>query len=317
MRKIAILVTVLAFVAGAAGFVAPLRTAAQSDDALRQLPDGIGVVSIDVQKVTSSDLWASVAEKSGASKALGEIQSGLADLGLKLTDLKTVTVAIPPSKSYGIAAIVNGSFVQDDLLARLRGNAKVKLTSETYKGVAVFRVEETSSSGKKDDVSFSFFDAGTILIGSTTGVHAGVDVKTGEKPSLAQNDKITGGLSEASAGAVRFAFALPPGFAGALKSSTVPLPDFSTVSLIFGTVGIASGIDLNATLRNDTAEHAKAMANQLYGLLAMAKGFLGASSDPKMAPLVDAIKNITITDSNADVKISGSLPKEALAKIIH
>jgi hypothetical protein len=49
----------------------------------------------------------------------------------------------------------------------------------------------------------------------------------------------------------------------------------------------------------------------------MVKGFLGSSSDPKMGPLVDAIKNISITDSNADVKVIGSLPKEALTKIIH
>src|SRR5690349_19694791 len=170
MRKTAILVTVLAFLAGAAGLAGRLSAAAQSDDSLRLLPDGIGVVSIDVQKVTSSELWAALAEKGGASKALGEMQSGLADLGLKLTDLRTATVSIPSSQSYGVAGIVNGSFVQDDLLGRLRANPKVKLTSETYKAVTVFRVDETNAGGKKGDLSFVFYDAGTILIGSATGV---------------------------------------------------------------------------------------------------------------------------------------------------
>src|SRR5215467_2696876 len=220
MKKTAILVAALAFVAGAAG-VGPQRAAAQSDDSLRLLPDGMGVVLIDVQSITSSDLWASLAEKGGASKVIGEFQSALGDLGLKLADLKTATVALPPSHSYGVVGIVTGSFVQDDLLARLRANPKVKLSSDTYKGVTVYRVDETTSSGHKEDVSFSFGDAGTILIGSATGVRASIDVKTGEKPSLAQNQKITGALAELSGGAIRFALAPPPGMSGGIKSSAM------------------------------------------------------------------------------------------------
>jgi len=311
MRKISVLAAILAMVAGAA-MMRSVPVAAQSDDSFRFLPDGIGVVAIDVQKVTSSDLWTTLTQK--ANKSLEEVQSDLTSLGLKLEDVRTATVSIPPSHSYGMAAAVTGNFNQEDLLARIRANPKYKLTSETYKAVTIY----TNNTGKPNsDTSFAFFDAGTVIIGTSTGVHASADVKAGDKPSLAQNEKLSSAMAQNAPGAIRFAIAPPPGLAGSLKSSSVPLPDFTTVSLIFGTVGITSGIDLNATLRNDTAEHAKAMANQLNGLLAMAKGFLGASSDPKTAPIADAIKNVNITDSDIDVKVSGSLPKELLARIIH
>jgi len=282
---------------------------------LRLLPDGLGVVTIDIQSVTSSDLWTSLSQKAGPSKSLGEIQADLATLGLKLSDLKSAALAIPASQANGVAAVINGSFSQDDLLSHIRDNAKVKLSQEPYKGATVYRVDNAAT--KKEEASFTFYDAGTIVMGSATGVRAAIDVRAGEKPSLAQNEKLSGAMTENGSAAIRFAFAPTAGMTGGIHSSTIPLPDFTSVNLIFGTVGISSGIDLNATLRNDTAEHAKAMANQLNGLLAMARGFLGSSSNAKNAPLVDAIKNITITDSNADVKISGNLPKEALAQIIH
>ena len=47
MRKIAILGAALAIIAGA-GFRGTSRAAAQSDEALRLLPDGLGVVTIDM-----------------------------------------------------------------------------------------------------------------------------------------------------------------------------------------------------------------------------------------------------------------------------
>ena len=87
--------------------------------------------------------------------------------------------------------------------------------------------------------------------------------------------------------------------------------------MIFGSVDVATGIDLNATLRSDTAEHARALATQLNGLLEMARGFLGAGNDPKMASLVAALKTITITGNDMDVRITGSLPMEVLGQLLH
>ena len=102
----------------------------------------------------------------------------------------------------------------------------------------------------------------------------------------------------------------------ASKLPTGQMGDFSSIKLIFGGVDVTTAIDLNATLRNDTAEHARTLASQLNGLLDMARGFLGASKDAKMASLVEALKSVTITGNDIDVRITGNLPMEVLAQLL-
>jgi hypothetical protein len=93
--------------------------------------------------------------------------------------------------------------------------------------------------------------------------------------------------------------------------------DFSSIKMIFGSVDVTTGIDLNATLRNDTADHAKALATQLNGLLEMTRGFLVAGKDQKVAALMEALKSITITGNDIDVRITGNVPLEVLGQILH
>jgi hypothetical protein len=110
---------------------------------------------------------------------------------------------------------------------------------------------------------------------------------------------------------------IPPGGSlSSLQSNTIPLPDFSSVNLIFGTVAVTSEVDINATLRSDTADHAKAMAAQLNSLISMAKGFL-SSSNPKTAPIAEALKTLTVKDNGGDVNISASLSKDVISQLIH
>ena len=72
---------------------------------------------------------------------------------------------------------------------------------------------------------------------------------------------------------------------------------------------------LNATLRSDNAESARTIADRLNGLLGMARGYLGAANNPKSAPIVDALKAVSITSSNNDVKITGSFPADLLSSL--
>jgi hypothetical protein len=312
MKRTFALVAVLALVIG----VTPRLSVLAQGDPVQMLPDGVGLAVFDVQKVTSSELWGALGQKQGAKKFIDKVQSHLLDLGLKLSDLNTLAMSFPSSGVSNVSMIVTGSFNGDDVLAKLRANPKVKLTSETYKNLQVQRAVYTDGASHSD-TWFAFLDAGVATVGAQSGVHATIDVRAGDKPSIAQDAKIMAGMSENQPSAVRFVLAPNGGLLGALESGNIPLPDFSTVSIIFGTVGVASGIDLNITIRNDTADHAKAMSNQLSGLLAMARGFLGSSTDPKMAPIADAVKTVTVTDSGMDVKISGSLSKELLARVIH
>jgi hypothetical protein len=49
----------------------------------------------------------------------------------------------------------------------------------------------------------------------------------------------------------------------------------------------------------------------------MARGFLGASGSAKSASIVDALKAVSITSSNIDVKIIGSFPADLLSSLFN
>ncbi|HJQ26784.1 MAG TPA: hypothetical protein VKA60_22915 [Blastocatellia bacterium] len=314
MKRVVFVALMLALAVSASVRPSAARTPAQTGaELLNALPDGNAVVLIDVQRVTSSALWNMLASQEKFRSAFDKIQSSLAEVGLTLNDVQTVAVSFSNSDANNPAVAVSGRLNQSALVARLRADEKVKVTSETYKGFEVFRVESAKpQAGKRNDAGgFAFLDGATAVAGTPASVRAAIDVKTGSRTSIAQNAKLTEALATTS-GAVRFALEMSA-IAGKLPTTSVG--DFSSIKMIFGSVDVTTGIDLNATLRNDTAEHARALATQLSGLLEMARGFLGASKDAKMAPIAEALKSVTITGNEQDVRITGNLPMEVLAQL--
>ena len=289
-----------------------VRTAAQPAapiDLLQVLPDGNGVIVVDVQRVLTSSLFSQEKLKGLLAKAQGEV----AQLGFNMTDVRTAAIAFPSAKFNDPTVAVTGTFNQADILARLRDNSKVKLASEKYKGLDVHTVTET---GKTTSMAFVFLDAETVVGGQLTSVRAAIDVRGGEKPGISGNAKLMDALAQNAASPIRFALVMSPEVTKGLESSGLPLPNFSSINLIFGGLDLASNVALNATLRNNTAENAKAMADQLNSLFSMVKGLLGGSNDPKMAPIVEAIKTVSIVNTDIDVKITGSVPVDLIGQII-
>jgi len=317
MKRVAFVAIMLALAISAGAGSSAARPAGQAGaELLGVLPDGNAVLLIDVQRVTSSPLWNMLGTQEKFRSAFNKIQSELSEAGLSLSDVQTVAVSFSNGASNPAVA-VSGRFNQSALLARLRADEKVKLTSETYKGVEVFKVESVTAGKPKsgDPGSFAFLDGGTAVAGTPTSVRAAIDVKNGSRPSVAQNAKLAEGLAATSGAAVRFALEMNSALTA--KLPTGQMGDFSSIKMIFGSLDVTTGIDLNATLRNDTAEHAHALAAQLNGLLEMARGFLGASNDPKVAPLVTALKTVTITGNDIDVRVTGNVPMEVLAQLLH
>lgn len=326
MRKIALLLilVMLAVVSGVK--MGSARPAPRSATLLDALPDGSAVAIIDFQKIAGSSLWAALNSQEKLKGAIDKAQAEMSDLGLKLTGVNTVAIVFPAAGMNNPTVALTGGFEQNDLLARLRANRNLTLTSEKYKDVDIYRVKSiraTIPSGgagvaavAKDETSFVFYDTNTLVVGSLESVRASVDVKSGVKPSIAQNVKLSDALAQNPAAAIRFALTLTPAMTSALQTSELPLPEFSTVSLIFGTIDVGSGIDLNATLRSDTAEHANAIVDRLNGLLTMVRGLLGSSSNAKLAPIAEALKTVTVNSADADVRITGSLPMDVLNSLL-
>jgi hypothetical protein len=315
-------VAVLALVAGLVLSVSWAKpAAAESNDLLRVLPDGNACIVLDLKKVTSSSLWATISTHDPVKGALEHMQSEMAEIGVRLTDISTVAIVFQDGGKEAVVA-ANGAFNQNDLLARLRADQKIKLTSEKYKNFDIYTAKGVASEAKKTstdniDASFVFYDEGTVVAGSVASVRSSVDAKTGQRASIAQNEKLGAALAQNPTAAARFAILLTSGMMGSIKRSEIPLPDFSTISKAFGAIEVTSGVELNVTLRSDTEEHARSIADSLNGLLGMARGFLGAGGDPKGKAIAETLKSVTITAAvNGDVKITGSLSAEVLAEVL-
>jgi len=301
---------------------------------LRYLPDGNAVAIVDFQKIAGSSLWATINAQEKFKSAIDKAQSEMSDLGLKLSDLHSVAMVFPAAGMNSPAVALTGGFEQTDLLTRLRASGKVKLTSEKYKDFDIYSVRSIPATvpsknpsgtkpvsaslvtSTKDDTAFVFYDANMLVTGNLEAVRASVDVKTGARPAITQNARLMDALAQNRAAPIRFALALTPTMTSGLQSSDLPMPEFSSITLVFGTIDVASGIDLNATLRSDNAEHAKAIAERLNGLLTMARGFLGSMSDPKVAQIAEALKTVNVISADADVKITGNLPMDLLNSLL-
>ncbi len=314
MKKIffAALALVFAFSAGLSG----VGARAHQTDLLQLLPDGKFVAVADMQRVTRSSFWATLAAENKIRRMIDEVEDTFSDIGLKLEDLNSLALVGSSSSIDSGVMAVSGAFNQANILASLRANPKIRLTSEKYKGFDVFEVTDTIPDGKNDRAAFAFYDSSTAVVGSLSGVRTAIDVRTGERPSVAQNAKLSAALAQTPHSAVRFAVEMTPGLSGRLKADNMPMPDFASIKLIFGTVDFTSAIEVNATLRSEAAGSAKAIGDQLNSLLGMAKGFLGVSGDPKMASLGEMLKTVSVTVEETDVKISGNIPAEVLAQLL-
>ena len=328
MRKIGFLALVLALAVSANVKWSSAEPPAPAAELIDVLPDGNGLAIIDFQKIVASSLWATITSQEKLKNSMDKVSSEMAELGLSLNDLSSVALVFS-SDFNNPAVAVTGRFEQNDLLARLRASGKVKLSSEKYKDFDIYKVvavsagseskggeKSTVKSHSKNDTAFVFHGANTLVAGSMESVRASVDVKTGAKPGIAQNGKLSDAISQNPTAAIRFALTVTPAMKNGLQSSELPLADFSSISLIFGAIDVTAGLDINATLRSDTAEHAKAIADRLSGLLSMAAGSLGLMGDPKLAPLGEALKTVRITNSEADVKITGNVSTDVLNSLI-
>lgn len=313
MKRITIVVFTLMLAIGI-GMASSAARSAPASELLNNLPNGNVVVLVKVREVLGSSLFAQGKLKS----ALEKIEAEISQVGLKLSDLDSAALSFSSGKFKDPTIVVSGSFDQASLLARAKDSGKVKITSQKYKNLDVYSVTDAQAAAAKrpNDMAFAFLDASTVVAGNAAAVRASIDARSGEIPNITKNAKLMEGLSQSAASPIRFALEVTPDMTKGIESSGIPMPKFASVQMVFGSVNLDAGIALDASLRNDTADHAKEMTDQLNGLLGLVKGLMGSSDDPKMAPLVEVLKSVKISNTNVDVKVTASLPAEMLAQFL-
>lgn len=277
---------------------------------LRVLPDRNGVVLIDIPRLLASDFWSSLTSQESTAGAAKSFELGLNRVGVSMKDLNAAALAIRDIQMNDLVAAASGNFKKDEIVSRLKGDAALKAKTEVHGGIEVLTINSPP-----EQVAIAFLDPNILVIGKDAAVRSAIDASQGRTPSLLQNAKLQSALPANAEAPVRFAILTPPEIAGSLQSSSLPLPDFSTVRLIIGTVEFTSLVNLNLTLRSDTTGDAKVIANQLSSMMNMARGLLGSSNNPKNAPLAETLRSVTITGSEADVKIAANINKEFFARI--
>jgi hypothetical protein len=299
-----------------AGWAQPVPQA--GNDLLQYLPNGNGAIVVDMRKVTSSGVWQTLSSRNPIKNALAGMEGQVSDLGLKLSDIHDVAIALTGSGFNNPVVAASGAFRKDDILAGLRADKRIALSSGSHKNIQIHTVRQVDqAAGKKstEEVSFAFLQDSTVVVGPVAGVRASIDAHLGQGSRMSQNAELVDGLRSNTTGAARFALKLTPAMTGAAKSNQIPLPDFAAIRMAFGAVDLTSAIDLDVTLRCDTPDNAKAIANQLNSLLGMARGFLGSGSDPRSTAIASALRSVSITELEGDVKITGSLPSELIAQL--
>jgi len=328
MKRIISLTLMMAITMSAGLGLASANAPAQTGNELLQyLPDANGVAVIDIQKITGSAFWSALSNEQKFKSTIEKAESEISDVGVKLADVRALALAFPAGNMSNPIVAITGSFDQSTVLEHLKSKPKIKVTSEKYKGLDLYKINPaaanssskeqstTTHSALKSENAFVFHDSNTMIVGTPDGVRASIDVISGGSASIAQDHQLTDALAENPSAAIRFALSVTPAITGALQSSELPVPDFSSIKLIFGAVDVSSGLALNATLRNDTAEHAKSIADRLNGLLSMAKGYLGAAQNAKTAPIAGALNMVSIVSVDIDVKVTGSVPADLLSSL--
>jgi hypothetical protein len=332
MKKIVFSLLLMALISAGAK-LGSARVATTPGALLEGLPDGTAVAIIDFQKIAGSSLWATINAQDKIKSEIDKAQSEMANLGVTLSDVHTVALVFSAGLNSPTVA-VSGGFEQNNLLERLRTSPKISLTSEQYKGIDIYKARSVAApddskgpsatkpartgrtSAAKDGTSFVFYDASTLVAGSSEAVRASVDVKTGARPGLTKNSQLSDALAQNPAAAIRFALTPTSAMTNGLKSGDLPV-DFSSIRLVFGTIDVGSGIDLSAALRSDNAENARSISEKLNSLLTMVSGLIGSRTDPRMTSIAEALKTVTITSVDADVKITGNLPMGLLDSLLH
>jgi hypothetical protein len=312
MKRITIVALTLMLAIGI-GIANSAARSAPASELLNSLPNGNGVVLVNVRAVLGSPLFAQGKLKA----ALEKVEAEISQVGLRISDVDSAAISFSSGKFKDPTIIVSGTFDQANLLARAKDSGKVKISSQKYKNLDVYSVTDVKAAAGKapNDMAFAFLDASTVVAGNAAAVRASIDTRSGEVPNITKNAKLMEGLSQSAASPIRFAMEISPDMTKGFESAGIPMPKFSSVQMVFGSVNLDAGIALDASLRNDTADHAKEMTDQLNGLLSLFKGLIGSSDDPKMAPLVEVIKSVKVSNLNLDVKVTASMPAEILAQI--
>jgi len=269
-----------------------------------------GVVVLDMNRIMNTDA-ANKAIKE--DKAFQKYQEFVQKTGIDpQKDLHFIAVGLTGdmmSKTAEPAVIVSMNYKKDDLLAKIKAEAKAKIQETTYNGVTLYTVPEEQ--GKKQ-AYVAFLDASLIAGGSETSLKSIIDVYQKKSESALKNEALSAILKGVRKDAMAWcAFSIP----GEVMEQAVSgnpmmanLKGLYGLTMLFDYKNKALIAEIKG-LNKDEAKN-KEIATMLDGLKAM--GAMASTKEPSLGELLD---KIMITSGPNDITISADIPEDLLNKL--
>lgn len=250
-------------------------------------------------------------EESGISLASVEYMEAFLDIEALLSidaDVEGPNSAEAPT----IGAALHGSFDRDELVDNF--NAAVDTPGvERYQGFEIF----LDSSGNEEDFVLSFFDSGTVLIGTIDGVKMMLDVSVGDiRPLSGQAVQSLNALGDRDLGIlIRQAPELVNGMSGASQDQLGPMSGLTanalTAPLTLGTIRLdGDRMELVAQEFFDDEDTAIAAKEFTEGSMTMLGAMLGSPE------IQDVLAGLEVTRDGMVVTQSLSIDAQQLEKAV-
>lgn len=269
-----------------------------------------GVVVLDMNRIMNTDA-ANKAIKE--DKAFQKYQEFVQKTGIDpQKDLHFIAVGLTGdmmSKTAEPAVIVSMNYKKDDLLAKIKAEAKAEIQETTYNGVTLYTVPEEQ--GKKQ-AYVAFLDASLIAGGSETSLKSIIDVYQKKSESALKNEALSAILKGVRKDAMAWcAFSIP----GEVMEQAVSgnpmmanLKGLYGLTMLFDYKNKALIAEIKG-LNKDEAKN-KEIATMLDGLKAM--GAMASTKEPSLGELLD---KIMISSGPNDITISADIPEDLLNKL--
>jgi hypothetical protein len=201
---------------------------------------------------------------------------------------------------YG-AAIVEGTFDEEQFISNIEQKAGEKFSSSDYKDYKLYTDEEA-------DFGIAFLNDSIFIIGTTEAIKDAIDVNEGVREPI--NGVVLKTYNQLGDVLIKCALKFPEEAIQAITEESMaedfpmPLTPFSDIDIVgFSFNKKASTIPIQITfhyLRSDSAENAKETFSGAISL------FKGMSQDPELEDMLDKLE-VSVTDSSLTLSFEVAL----------
>ncbi|MBN2207187.1 MAG: DUF3352 domain-containing protein [Candidatus Aminicenantes bacterium] len=311
MKRNIVLVLCLALILIPAASCAKKGAGASSAESLLgYLPQSTnGVIVMDMGRIMNTDAAVkAIQEEKMAAKYKEFIEKTGIDPQKDIHFLAVGMTGDLSGKATEAAVILNMDYKKDDLLAKIKAEAK-DVQETTYSGVTLYTVPEKDG----DKPAYVTFLSDAIIAGGTeNAIKSVIDTQQKKTESILKNEALAAILKGVRKDAMVWsAFAVP---AEAMEKAAAENPMMGNLKGLYGVTmlfdyknkGLVAEIK---GLNKDEAKN-KELATMLDGLKAM--GAMASSQEPALG---EVLEKIVISSGPDAITISAELPEDLLNKL--